>query len=233
MRREGFEFAVGKPHVIYHDVDGKVHEPIELLTIDTPDSSSGKVIEIIGDRRGELRNMEKKGAFQRIEFTIPARGLIGVRNRILNASAGEATMNHVFHEYGPHRGEIKGRTLGVLVSMSPGKASSYSLDALKDRGTFFTLPQTDIYEGMVVGENCKERDLVVNLAREKSLNNIRSATKESFTKLQSTRIFGLEDALEYVGEDELVEVTPNFIRLRKRSLKEKERKRDSRQNAKV
>ena len=164
---------------------------------------------------------------------MPARGLIGVRNRVLNASGGEATMSHVFHEYGPHRGEIKGRGAGVLISMSPGKATAHSLDALKDRGTFFTPPQTEIYEGMIVGENCKDNDLVVNLAKEKQLNNIRSSTKESFTKLQANRILGLEDALEYVGEDELVEVTPNHIRLRKRVLKETDRKRDSRRNAKV
>lgn len=233
MRREGFEFAVGKPQVIFHEEGGKILEPIELLTIDCPDVSSGKVIEIIGDRRGELLGMEKKGNFQRIQFTIPARGLIGVRNRILNASGGEATMNHVFHEYNSHRGEIKGRSLGVLVSMSAGKATAYSLDALKDRGTFFTPSQTGIYEGMIVGENCKERDLVVNLSKEKAANNIRSATKESFTKLQSTKIFGLEDALEYVAEDELVEITPNTIRMRKRSLREKDRKKDSREKAKA
>jgi GTP-binding protein len=233
MRREGFEFAVGKPQVIFHEENGKRLEPIELLTIDCPDLSSGKIIEIIGDRRGELLSMEKKGNFQRIQFTIPARGLIGVRNRILNASGGEATMNHVFHEYNLHRGEIKGRSLGVLVSMSSGKATAYSLDALKDRGTFFTPSQTGIYEGMIVGENCKERDLVVNLSKEKAANNIRSATKESFTKLQSTKIFGLEDALEYVAEDELVEITPNTIRMRKRSLREKDRKRDSREKAKA
>jgi len=233
MRREGFEFAVGKPRVIFHEENGKILEPIELLTIDCPKLVSGKIIEIIGDRRGELLSMEKKGNFQRIQFTIPARGLIGVRNRILNASSGEATMNHVFHEYNTHRGEIKGRGVGVLVSMSSGKASSYSLDALKDRGTFFTPSQTGIYEGMIVGENCKERDLVVNLSKEKAANNIRSATKESFTKLQSVRIFGLEDALEYIAEDELVEVTPNSIRMRKRFLKEKERKRDSREKTKT
>jgi len=233
MRREGFEFAVGKPQVIFHEEEGKILEPIELLTIDCPDVTSGKIIEIIGDRRGELLSMEKKGSFQRIQFTIPARGLIGVRNRILNASGGEATLNHVFHEYNSHRGEIKGRSLGVLVSMSSGKATAYSLDALKDRGTFFTPSQTGIYEGMIVGENCKERDLVVNLSKEKAANNIRSATKETFTKLQSTKIFGLEDALEYVAEDELVEITPNTIRMRKRSLREKDRKKDSREKAKA
>jgi GTP-binding protein len=233
MRREGFEFAVGKPQVIFHEEDGVLLEPIELLTVDTPEGVTGRIIEIIGERRGELMTMERKGSFQRISFTIPARGLIGVRNRILNASGGEATMNHVFHEYGPHRGEISGRPLGVLVSMSPGKASIYSLDALKDRGTFFTPPQTEIYEGMVVGEHCKFGDLIVNLAREKQLNNIRSSTKEAFTKLQATRKFSLEDALEYVADDELIEVTPDHIRMRKRLLNEKDRKRDSRAKART
>ena len=233
MRREGYEFAVGRPQVIFHEDDGRVLEPIELLTVDVPEGASGKIIEILGERRGELVSMEKKGNFQRVQFTIPARGLIGVRNRILNASAGEATMTHVFHEYGPHRGEIKGRSLGVLISMSSGKATAYSLDALKDRGVFFTQPQADIYEGMIVGENCKDKDLVVNLAREKQLNNIRSSTKESFTKLQASREFGLEDALEYVADDELVEVTPHHIRMRKLHLKEKDRKRESRQKTKA
>ena len=217
--------------MIFHEEDGRVLEPIEMLTVDAPETASGKVIEILGERRGELISIEPKGSFQRIQFTIPARGLIGVRNRVLNASGGEATMHHVFHEYGPHRGEIRGRNLGVLISMAPGKATAYSLDALKDRGTFFVPPQTEIYEGMVVGDNCKENDLVVNLSREKAANNIRSATKESFTKLQATRLFTLEDALEYIAGDELVEVTPNRIRMRKRFLKEKDRKRDSRQKA--
>ena len=233
MRREGFEFAVGKPEVILHEEEGRILEPIEILTVDAPAEASGKVIEILGERRGELTSMEKKGNFQRIQFTIPARGLIGVRTRILNASAGEATMTHVFHEYGPHRGEIKGRGLGVLVSMAPGRCTAYSLDNLKERGTFFTRPQTEIYEGMVVGEHIREKDLVINLSREKQLNNIRSSTKESFTKLVAMREFGLEDALEYVEDDELIEVTPNHIRMRKCHLTEKDRKRESRQKAKI
>ncbi len=227
MRREGYEFAVSKPEVIFReDETGKQLEPIELLTVDTPKSSSGKIIEILGERRAELRHMHKKGNFQRLEFTIPARGLIGVRNRILNASSGEATMHHVFHEYGPYRGTIAGRGLGVLVSMAPGKATFYSLDALRDRGTFFVHAQTDIYQGMVVGENCRDGDLVVNLAKEKKLTNVRSSTKESFVKLLPPRVLGLEDALEYVAEDELVEVTPQHIRLRKRKLRQKDRKKD-------
>ena len=227
MRREGYEFAVSKPEVIFReDETGNQLEPIELLTVDTPKSSSGKIIEILGERRAELRHMDKKGNFQRLEFTIPARGLIGVRNRILNASSGEATMHHVYHEYGPHRGAISGRGAGVLVSMAGGRATFYSIDALRDRGTFFVHPQTDTYEGMIVGENCRDTDLVVNLTREKKLTNVRSSTKESFVKLLPPRVLGLEDSLEYVAEDELVEVTPKHIRLRKRKLKQKDRKRD-------
>ncbi|MHC4514688.1 MAG: translational GTPase TypA [Planctomycetota bacterium] len=231
MRREGYEFAVSKPEVIYHEDEdtGQRLEPIELLTVDVPQATTGKIIEILGERRAELRHMDKKGSFQRLEFTIPARGLIGVRNRILNASSGEATMHHVFHEYGRYRGTIAGRSLGVLVSMAPGRATFYSLDALRDRGTFFVHPQTDVYEGMIVGENCRDGDLVVNLAREKKLTNIRSSTKESFVKLLPPRVLTLEDGLEYVAEDELVEVTPQHIRLRKRRLKEKDRKKDDRQ----
>ncbi|MEE9127862.1 MAG: translational GTPase TypA [Planctomycetota bacterium] len=227
MRREGYEFAVSKPEVIFReDETGKQLEPIELLTVDTPKASSGKIIEILGERRAELRHMDKKGNFQRLEFTIPARGLIGVRNRILNASSGEATMHHVYHEYGPHRGTISGRGAGVLVSMAGGRATFYSIDALRDRGTFFVHPQTDTYEGMIVGENCRDTDLVVNLTREKKLTNVRSSTKESFVKLLPPRVLSLEDGLEYVAEDELVEITPKHIRLRKRKLRQKDRKRD-------
>ena len=233
MRREGYEFAVAKPKVIYHDEDGVRMEPIEALTVDTLDGTTGKVIEILGERRAELVKIEKKGAFVRMEFTIPARGLIGVRNRILNATGGEATMHHVFWGYGKHRGAIPGRVLGVMVSMSGGKATFYSLENLRDRGTFFAPAGTDIYEGMVVGEHCKDGDIVVNLAREKKLNNIRSSTKESFVKLSPPRIFGIEEALEYIGEEELAEITPGSVRLRKVHLNEKERRRAERQQAGV
>ena len=225
MRREGYEFSVGKPRVIFHEVDGERLEPIEHLTVDCPENATGRIIEILGERRAEIVKMERKGTFQRIEFTVPSRGLIGVRNRVLNASAGEATMHHVFERYGPHRGPIQDRAAGVLVSMSAGKATFYSIDSLRDRGSFFVLPQTDIYEGMIVGEHCKENDLVVNLAREKKLTNIRSSTKESFVKIAPPRIFGVEEALEYVGEDEYVEITPQHVRLRKVHLKENDRRR--------
>ena len=228
MRREGFEFGVGKPQVIFHEVDGERYEPIEALTVDSPEHASGKVIEILGERRGELTNMSPKGSFQRLEFSIPARGLIGVRTRILNVSGGEATMHHVFKEYGPYRGPIQERKLGMMVNSTPGRATSYALDGLRDRGTFFVTSQTEIYEGMIVGEHCKENDIVVNLSKEKKLNNIRSSTKESFVKLLSPRIFGVEEALEFIAEDEYAEITPNHVRLRKIHLREKDRKRENR-----
>jgi len=160
---------------------------------------------------------------------VPARGLIGVRTRVLNASAGEATMHHVFDGYGAYRGEISRRTAGVMVAMAGGRSTAHALDALRDRGIFFVEPQVDIYEGMIVGENCRDGDLVVNLAREKKLTNVRSSTKESFVKLLPPRVLTLEDGLEYVAEDELVEVTPRHIRLRKRWLTQKDRKKDDRQ----
>jgi GTP-binding protein len=229
MRREGFEFAVAKPHVLYKEQDGEKLEPIEHLTIDAPAEATGKVIEIVGERKAELLKMDRKGTFTRLEFSVPARGLIGVRSRLLNATQGQATMHHVFQGYGPYRGHIEERTSGVLVSMAPGRATFYSLDGLRDRGQFFVPEGTEIYEGMVVGENCKENDLVVNLSREKKLTNVRSSTKESFVKLPPPRVFGVEDGLEYVGEDELVEMTPGSVRLRKQRLRESERKREDRQ----
>ena len=228
MRREGYEFSVGKPRVIIHEENGQKLEPIEHLTVDCPDSATGKIIEILGERRAEMVRMERKGTFQRLEFTVPARGLIGVRNRILNASSGEATLHHVFAEYGPWRGPIQERIAGVLISMAGGKGTFYSIDALRDRGSFFVHPGTDVYEGMIVGEHCREKDLVVNLSREKKLTNIRSSTKESFVKLIPPRVFGVEEALEYVGEDEFAEMTPKSVRLRKMLLKETDRRREER-----
>ncbi|MEM7201231.1 MAG: translational GTPase TypA [Planctomycetota bacterium] len=225
MRREGYELAVARPRVLYREENGKRLEPIERLLVDSPDSAVGKVIEILGERRGEIANITNRGSFQRIEFTVPARGLIGVRNRVLNASGGEATMHHIFDGYGPHRGEIARRTAGVMVAMATGPATFYALDNLRDRGIFFVQPQAEVYEGMIVGEHCKEGDIVVNLSREKKLTNIRSSTKESFVKLPPPRLFGIEEALEYLGDDELVEVTPTAVRLRKMKLKEKDRRR--------
>jgi len=228
MRREGYEFAVAKPQVLFKEIDGEKNEPIEYLTVDAPGTAVGKVIEILGTRKAELLKMDRKGTFTRLEFTVPARGLIGVRSRLLNATAGEATMHHVFHGYGPFRGAIEERTAGVLVSMAQGKTTFYALDGLRDRGVFFVPEGAEIYEGMVVGENCKDNDLVVNVVREKKATNVRSSTKETFVKMPPPRAFSVEDALEYVGEDELVEITSKTVRLRKAHLKETDRKRSER-----
>src|SRR5262245_2239430 len=228
MRREGYEFSVAKPHVLFKEENGEKLEPIEYLTVDVPAASVGKVIDILGTRKAELLKMDRKGTFTRLEFTVPARGLIGVRSRLLNATQGEATMHHVFFGYGPFRGAIEERTAGVLVSMAGGSATFYALDGLRDRGTFFVPEGTEVYEGMVVGEHCKDNDLVVNLSREKKATNVRSSTKETFVKMPPPRVFGVEDALEYVAEDEYVEVTPKAVRMRKVFLKENERKRNDR-----
>jgi GTP-binding protein len=228
MRREGYEFAVMKPHVLYKHIDGEKQEPIEYLTVDAPGDAIGKVIEILGTRKAELLKMDRKGSFTRLEFTVPARGLIGVRSRLLNATQGQATMHHVFHGYGTFRGPIEERTAGVLVSMAQGSTTFYALDGLRDRGVFFVPEGAEVYEGMVVGENCKDNDLVVNVVREKKATNVRSSTKETFVKMPPPRSFSVEDALEYVGEDELVEITAKSVRLRKVQLKETERKRSER-----
>ncbi len=228
MRREGYEFSVAKPHVLYREENGEKLEPIEYLTVDVPATAVGKVIEILGTRKAELLKMDRKGTFTRLEFTVPARGLIGVRSRLLNATAGEATMHHVFHGYGPFRGPIEERVNGVMVSMAGGSATFYALDGLRDRGVFFVPEGFEVYEGMVVGEHCKDNDLVVNLSREKKATNVRSSTKETFVKMPPPRQFGVEDGLEYVADDELVEITPKHIRLRKQYLKETDRKRSGR-----
>jgi GTP-binding protein len=233
MRREGYEFAVQKPQVLFKEIDGEKQEPIEYLTVDAPADAVGKVIEILGNRKAEMLKMDRKGTFTRLEFTVPARGLIGVRSRLLNATAGQATMHHVFHGYGSYRGPIEERTAGVLVSMAQGQTTFYAMDGLRDRGTFFVPEGVDVYEGMVVGEHCKDNDLVVNVVREKKATNIRSAGKEIFVKLPPPRAFSVEDALEYVGEDELVEVTSKSVRLRKAYLKETDRKRNERRSETV
>jgi GTP-binding protein len=230
MRREGFEFAVQKPMVLFKTIDNERQEPIEYLTVDAPADAVGKVIEILGTRKAELLKMDRKGSFTRLEFTVPARGLIGVRSRLLNATAGQATMHHVFHGYGAFRGNIEERTSGVLVSMAQGQTTFYAMDGLRDRGSFFVGEGVEVYEGMLVGEHCKDNDLVVNVVREKKATNIRSSNKETFVKLPPPRSFSVEDALEYVGEDELVEVTSKSVRLRKQYLKETDRKRSDRRS---
>ncbi|MFQ5504746.1 MAG: translational GTPase TypA [Planctomycetota bacterium] len=225
MRREGYEFAVGPPRVILHDAAGLRLEPLELLVVDTPEETVGKVIEFLGKRKAELRIMSAKSEYRHLELEVPARGLIGARTRLLTLTQGRAILHHSYSRYGEWRGEIPGRTAGVMVSTATGPATAFSIDQLRDRGTFFVLPGADIYEGMIVGEHCKDNDIVVNVCREKKLTNIRSSTKEAFTKMIPPRVLSLEEALEYVDDDELVELTPESIRLRKLYLKEKDRKR--------
>jgi GTP-binding protein len=231
MRREGYEFAVSKPEVIMEERDGTVFEPMEFLVVDVPEKSAGKVIEYLGARKAEMLIMSRKGDFQHLEFRIPARGLIGARTRIMNLTAGEAIMHHNFMDYGPYKGPLPDRGAGVMVSMSMGTVMTYAIETLRDRGMFFMHPGTPVYEGQVVGEHCKEGDIVVNMCREKKLTNIRSSNKEQTTRLAVPRLFGVEEALEYLEADEFVEFTPSSIRLRKEHLKEKDRRREDRAKA--
>jgi GTP-binding protein len=226
MRREGFELQVSRPEVIVRKGPrGEVLEPLEVLIVDVPQESSGKVIEQAGQRRGELVKMEQKGDRLRMEFKIPSRGLIGLRTKLLNATRGEAVMHHMYLDYEPWRGEIPRRNAGVQVSMVDGETTNYALFMLRDRGPMFIKTQDRVYEGMIVGEHCKENDIIVNTVRKKHLTNIRAAGADEKTVFPPPRIFSLEEALEYIDEDELVEVTPKTIRLRKKILKFKERKR--------
>ncbi|MFO0983930.1 MAG: translational GTPase TypA [Planctomycetota bacterium] len=226
MRREGFEFAVGKPKVIFKEIDGKKAEPVEHLVVEVQHLAAGKVIELLGQRRGEVKRMEPAGEMVNLEFLVPSRGLIGLRTKVLNATCGEAIMHHNFYDYEFFKGSIPHRTNGVMVSMEGGSCVAYSLDSLADRGDFFVKPGDPVYEGLVVGEHCKPNDIVVNVCRMKKLTNIRAAGADKKIILAPPRQFSLEDALEYIEEDELVEVTPKAIRLRKRFLTEKERKRN-------
>ncbi len=225
MRREGYELQVGQPQVIIKDIAGEKCEPIEILYIDLPEEVSGKAIEMINQRKGEMLTMERKADRIHLEFYIPSRGIIGLRNQILTATAGEAVMSHRFHEYQPYKGEVPGRINGSLIAMETGTTFAYALNKLQDRGRFFVPPQTEIYEGQVVGENTRAGDLVLNVTKTKKLTNMRSAGADDKVKLAPPVIFSLEEALEYIQGDEYVEVTPNHIRLRKILLSEIDRKR--------
>ncbi len=231
MRREGFELSVGKPRVINKEVNGQTMEPIEYLTIDVPPSALGAVMELVGNRRGECLKLDSRGDTTHVEFTIPARGLIGLRTRLLNATSGQAIMHHNFYDYQPIRGGIGARLNGVLVSTDTGRSTAYALENLQERGTLFVGAAAQVYEGQVVGEHCRDNDLPVNVCREKKLTNIRSATAEKTILLKPPRQMTLELALEYIEEDELVEITPSSIRLRKLLLKESDRRKFARQNA--
>lgn len=225
MRREGYELQIGQPQVIIKKINGKKHEPIEELTIDLPDQFSGRAIEMVTIRKGEMLSMKPKGNRMICEFLIPSRGIIGLRNQLLTATAGEAIMNHRFKEFAAFRGDIPGRINGSLISMQKGNAIPYSLDKLKERGKFFVSSNEEVYTGQVIGENSRGDDLVVNVTKTKKLSNVRASGSDDKVKLAPPIKFSLEEALEYIQGDEYVEVTPNNLRLRKIYLDENERKR--------
>jgi len=225
MRREGYELQVGQPQVIIKEIDGKKCEPVEELTIDLPEVNSGTAVEAVTKRKGEMKNMTPKGDRMIIEFEIPSRGIIGLRNYLLTATAGEAIMTHRFLEYQPYKGEIPGRLNGSLISMELGTSIPFSLNNLQERGTFFIAPGESIYEGQVIGENSRANDLTVNVTKTKKMSNMRSSGADDKVKLAPPKVFSLEECLEYIQSDEYVEVTPENLRIRKILLKETERKR--------
>ena len=225
MRREGYEMQVGQPQVIIKEIDGVKCEPIEELTIDLPEMNSGTAVEAVTKRKGEMKNMEPKGERMKITFEIPSRGIIGLRNYLLTATAGEAIMSHRFLEYQPYKGEIPGRLNGSLISMELGTSIPFSLNNLQERGTFFISPGESIYEGQVIGENSRANDLVVNVTKTKKMSNMRSSGADDKVKLAPPKQFSLEECLEYIQADEYVEVTPESLRMRKILLKETDRKR--------
>ena len=225
MRREGFEFQVGRPRVLFKkDEDGRRQEPIEQAVVECPDEYSGKVIEVFGNAGGTMTSMETGTSVTHLEFKIPTRGIMGLKNRILNVTHGEGVFYHTFLEYGPYAGEIGGRNNGAMISMTTGKAVAYALGTLQERGALFVEPGTECYEGMLVGERSKPGDMVVNVERTKNLGNQRSSTSDISVQLVPPRTFSLEEALEYIMDDELVEVTPLHIRMRKRLLNATDRK---------
>ena len=228
MRREGYELQVGQPQVIIKEIDGVKCEPVEALTINVPEEYSSKVVDMVTRRKGEIVSMDTQNDRINIEFHIPSRGIIGLRNNVLTATAGEAIMAHRFLEYQPWKGEIERRTNGSLIAMEAGTAYAYAIDKLQDRGRFFIFPQDEVYAGQVVGENAKDKDIVVNVTKSKKLTNMRASGADDKAKIVPPVVFSLEEALEYIKEDEYVEVTPNHLRLRKIILDENERKRANR-----
>lgn len=225
MRREGYELQVGKPQVLTKEVDGKLQEPIEMLYVDCPDGVSGKVIELVTQRKGEMMVMKPKGDMMHLEFRIPSRGIIGLRTQVINVTAGEVVMTHRFEEYDSWVGDIPGRSKGSLIVLETGTSIPFALNKLQDRGHFFIPPGVEVYEGQIIGENSRANDLVVNVTKTKKLTNMRSSGADDKVKLAPPVDFTLEQYLEYIQEDEYVEVTPEHIRLRKILLKEHERKR--------
>ncbi len=227
MRREGYELQVGQPQVIIKEIDGRKCEPVELLTINVPEEYSSKIIDMVTRRKGEMVSMTTQNDRLHIEFHIPSRGIIGLRNNVLTASAGEAIMAHRFLEYQPWKGDIERRTNGSLIAMEAGTAYAYAIDKLQDRGRFFIFPQEEVYAGQVVGESAKDRDIVINVTKSKKLTNMRASGADDKAKIVPPVVFSLEEALEYIKEDEYVEVTPHHLRLRKIILDELERKRSN------
>jgi GTP-binding protein len=234
MRREGFELAVSRPRVVFHDVQGVKHEPMEMLTVDVEEGHQGGVMQELGLRRAELVDMQPDGQGRvRLEYRVPARGLIGFQGEFLNLTRGTGLMSHVFDGYEPFKGEIQGRKNGVLISMDDGEIVTYALGKLDDRGRMFVKPGDPAYEGMIVGIHSRDNDLVVNAVRTKQLTNFRVSGKEDAIKITPPIALTLEYAVEFIEDDELVEITPKSIRVRKRYLKEHERKRFSRTGAAV
>jgi len=228
MRREGYELQIGQPQVIFKEIDGVKSEPMEELTIDLPEIDAGKAIESVSQRKGEMLNMEPKGDRMILKFMIPSRGIIGLRNYLLNVTAGEAIVTHRYKEYQPYRGEIPGRINGSLIVMEQGEAIAYSLHNLQDRGKFFINDGEQVYEGQVIGEHSRGGDLVINVTKTKKLTNMRASGSDEKMRIAPPLKFSLEEALEYIQSDEYVEVTPKSIRLRKIYLNENERKRFNR-----
>ena len=226
MRREGFEFQVGRPRVLFKEEHGQKLEPIEDANVETPSEYAGKIIELFGTAGGEMVNMATHEDQTSLDFKIPTRGIMGLRTKVLNASHGEAIFSHRFSEYGPYNGSIGGRQNGAMVAMSTDKAVAYALDTLQQRGTMFVEPGDECYEGMIVGESSKEGDMDVNVSKTKQLGNQRSSTADKAILLTPPVKFTLEEALEYIADDELVEVTPKSIRLRKRTLDKVARKKE-------
>jgi GTP-binding protein len=227
MRREGYELQIREPKVIYKAIDGKKAEPIEILVVDVPTETAGKVIELVGQRKGELVKMESKGSLNKLEFHIPARGIMGLRTKILTATSGEGIMHHRFYQYEYFKGSIGKNRSGALISMGEGVSTAYAIDSLQDRGKFFIEPGESVYTGQIVGEHNKDIDIEVNVQRGKKLTNMRASGADKAAKIAPAIKFSLEEALEYIQDDEMVEVTPKSIRMRKLYLNAHDRKRFS------
>jgi GTP-binding protein len=227
MRREGYELTVGQPQVLVKEINGKKNEPYETLVVDVPQEYASKVIDIVTRRKGELHVMETKGDMQHLEFEIPSRGLVGLRTQMLTNTAGEAVMNHRFSEFKPWKGAIPGRNNGVLIAKEPGSTTAYSLDKLQDRGIFFVDPGEEVYKGMIIGENNKPGDLVVQPNEGKKLTNMRASGSDAAANIAPKHLMTLEECMEYIQQDECIEVTPNYVRMRKVILDEDERKKQA------